>query len=93
MLQLTDNDIFNYYFTGVIIKDSPRFVWRGLMIDVARHFQPVDVLKRNLRAMASVKMNVFHWHLTDDQGFRVEVKSRPKLHELGSWHGDDDRTY
>jgi hexosaminidase len=43
--------------------DSPRFTWRGLMIDAARHFQPVDVIKRNLNAMASMKMNVFHWHL------------------------------
>jgi hexosaminidase len=54
------------------------------MIDVARHFEPVDVLKRNLDAMAAVKLNVFHWHLTDDQGFRIESKTRPKLHELGS---------
>lgn len=84
LLQLTNNDSSNHYFHGVTIKDSPRFVWRGLMIDVARHFQPVDVLKRNLRAMASMKLNVFHWHLTDDQGFRVQIKSRPKLHELGS---------
>ena len=54
------------------------------MIDVARHFQPVNVIKRNLRAMASVKMNVFHWHLTDDQGFRIESKVYPKLQELAS---------
>ena len=84
LLQLTANDDHKYYFSGVTIKDSPRFVWRGLMIDVARHFQPVDVLKRNLRAMASLKMNVFHWHLSDDQGFRVESKVYPKLHELAS---------
>jgi hexosaminidase len=54
------------------------------MIDVARHFMPVEVIKRNLDAMASVKMNVFHWHLTDDQGFRLESKVYPKLHESGS---------
>ena len=84
VLQLTNNTKENYYFEGVNIKDSPRFPWRGLMIDVARHFQPVDVIKRNLDAMASVKMNVFHWHLTDDQGFRVQINSRPKLHELAS---------
>lgn len=84
LLQLVDNDSSGYYFNGVSIKDSPRFVWRGLMIDVARHFQPVNVIKRNLDAMASVKMNVFHWHLTDDQGFRVESKIYPKLHELAS---------
>ncbi|WP_298238554.1 family 20 glycosylhydrolase [uncultured Algibacter sp.] len=84
LLQLTSNNATAYYFPGVTIKDAPRFVWRGLMIDVSRHFHPVDVIKRNLRAMASVKMNVFHWHLTDDQGFRAESKVYPKLHELAS---------
>ncbi|EDO26761.1 predicted protein, partial [Nematostella vectensis] len=66
------------------ISDTPRFLWRGLLIDAARHFQPVDVIKRNLEALAAVKMNVFHWHLTDDQGFRIESKVYPKLHELAS---------
>lgn len=84
LLQLIQNDVTNYFFTGVEITDTPRFVWRGLMIDVSRHFQPIDVIKRNLDAMASVKMNVFHWHLTDDQGFRAESKVYPKLHELAS---------
>ncbi|MEP0262839.1 family 20 glycosylhydrolase [Dokdonia sp.] len=84
LLQLTDYDSNNYYFHGLNINDTPRFVWRGLMIDVARHFQPVHVIKRNLDAMASVKLNVFHWHLTDDQGFRVESKVYPKLQELSS---------
>ena len=84
LLQLVNFDTETYYFTGAEIKDSPRFPWRGLLIDVARHFQPVDVLKRNLDAMASVKLNVFHWHLSDDQGFRVESKIYPKLHELAS---------
>lgn len=84
LLQTTSNNTNNYYFPEVIINDFPRFTWRGLMIDVARHFQPVDVIKRNLDAMASVKMNVLHWHLTDDQGFRIESKTHPKLHELGS---------
>ena len=83
LLQLVNFDDSGYYFSGVEIKDSPRFVWRGLMIDVARHYQPLEVLKRNLDAMASVKMNVFHWHLCDDQGFRVESKVYPKLHEIG----------
>ena len=84
LLQLVNYNERGYYFSGVTIRDSPRFVWRGLMIDVARHFQPIDVLKRNLDAMASVKLNVFHWHLTDDQGFRVESKVYPKLHEKAS---------
>ncbi len=84
LLQLVNYDEIGYHFKGANIDDSPRFVWRGLMIDVARHFQPIEVLKRNLDAMASVKLNVFHWHLTDDQGFRVESKVYPKLQELAS---------
>ncbi|WP_298419685.1 family 20 glycosylhydrolase [uncultured Kordia sp.] len=84
LLQLTTHNTSEYYFSGVQIQDAPRFVWRGLMIDVARHFQPVAVIKRNLDAMASVKLNVFHWHLTDDQGFRVESKVYPKLQQLAS---------
>jgi hexosaminidase len=84
LLQLVNNDAENYFFESVTIDDSPRFVWRGLMIDAARHFQPVNVLKRNLDAMASVKLNVFHWHLTDDQGFRVESKIYPKLQTMAS---------
>ena len=66
------------------IEDSPRFQWRGLMIDVCRHFIPKNVILRNLDAMAMAKMNVFHWHLSEDQGFRVECKTFPKLHEMGS---------
>ena len=84
LLQLGASNKTSFFFQGIQIKDSPRFTWRGLMIDVARHYQPMNVLKRNLDAMAAVKMNVFHWHLCDDQGFRVEVKSLPKLHQLGS---------
>jgi hexosaminidase len=84
LLQLLDADRNGYFLPGVQIDDQPRFPWRGLLIDVARHFHTMDVLKRNLDAMAAVKMNVFHWHLTEDQGFRVESKKFPKLHQLGS---------
>lgn len=84
LVQLLDSDGEGYFFPCISIKDKPRFTWRGLLIDVSRHFMPVEVIKRNLDAMAAVKMNVFHWHLTDDHGFRVECKSLPKLHELGS---------
>jgi hexosaminidase len=84
VLQLLEADRNGYYLPGVQIQDQPRFPWRGLMIDVARHFQTMEVLKRNLDAMAAVKLNVFHWHLTEDQGFRVESKKFPKLHQLGS---------
>ncbi|HEX3820352.1 MAG TPA: family 20 glycosylhydrolase [Candidatus Sulfotelmatobacter sp.] len=69
---------------AVTIKDQPRFPWRGLLIDVSRHFIPLDVLMRNLDAMAAVKMNVLHWHLSDDQGFRAESKVFPKLTGMGS---------
>jgi hexosaminidase len=73
-----------YYFPCAVIADKPRFTWRGLMIDVGRHFQPIEVIKRNIDGMAAVKLNVLHLHLTEDQGFRIESKVFPKLHELGS---------
>jgi hexosaminidase len=84
LLQLLEADAAGYYFPCVAIEDKPRFTWRGLLIDVGRHFEPVDVIKRNLDGMAAVKLNVFHWHLTEDQGFRVESKVFPKLQQLGS---------
>lgn len=84
LLQLLESSPDGYFFTGTSITDSPRFPWRGLMLDCSRHFMPVEVIKRNLDAMAQVKMNVFHWHLTDDQGFRLEMKSLPGLHKKGS---------
>jgi hexosaminidase len=68
----------------VNITDHPRFRWRGLLIDVGRHWQPPDVIRRNLDGMAAAKLNVFHWHLTEDQGFPIESKKFPKLHQLGS---------
>ena len=83
-LQLLDADSKGYYIPAIVIEDSPRFPWRGLLIDPCRHFMPVDVIKRNLDGMAAVKLNVLHWHLTEDQGFRAESKTYPKLHELGS---------
>ena len=69
---------------AVHVEDRPRFPWRGLMIDVSRHWMPVAVIERNIDAMAAVKMNVLHWHLTDDQGFRVESKRFPRLQKFGS---------
>jgi hexosaminidase len=73
-----------FQVAGVHIEDRPRFPWRGLMLDVCRHWMPVEVVKRNLDAMAAVKLNVLHWHLSEDQGFRVESKRYPRLHEMGS---------
>src|SRR5580704_333297 len=69
---------------AIDIQDQPRFPWRGLHLDVSRHWMPIEVVKRNLDGMAAVKLNVFHWHLSDDQGFRVESKRFPKLQRLGS---------
>ena len=84
ILQLLTLDESGYYFPTLTIQDAPRFAWRGLMIDVARHFIPAEVIKRNIEAMAAVKMNVLHLHLSDDQGFRVESKRFPLLQEKGS---------
>ena len=67
------------------IEDAPRFGWRGLMLDVARHFMPKEGVLRHLDLMAAHKLNVFHFHLTDDQGWRVEIKRYPRLTEVGSW--------
>ncbi len=84
LLQLLDNDKDTYFFQNLSIKDKPVFTWRGLMIDVSRHFEPISVIKRNLDAMVVAKMNTFHWHLSDDQGFRIEIKKYPQLTEKAS---------
>ena len=84
LLQLVTITPKGFALPAVTIKDQPRFPWRGTLIDVSRHFIPIDVLKRNLDAMAAVKLNVLHWHLSDDQGFRVESKTFPKLAGMGS---------
>ncbi len=84
LLQLLDADGQGYYFGACEIRDRPRFTWRGLLVDSGCHFMPVEVIKRNLDGLAAVKMNVLHWHLTEDQGFRVESRVFPRLHKLGS---------
>jgi hexosaminidase len=84
VLQLVETTANGFAVPVVTIKDQPRFAWRGLLIDVGRHFIPLDVLKRNLDGMAAVKMNVLHWHLYDNEGFRVESKRFPKLQDAGS---------
>ena len=83
-LQLVQTTGAGFAVPAVSIEDSPRFAWRGLMIDVGRHFIPLDVLRRNLDGMAAVKLNVFHWHLSENQGFRIESKKFPKLQGTGS---------
>ena|SRR5215471_2000056 len=83
-LQLVSITADGFAAPAVSIQDQPRFPWRGLMVDGSRHFISVPVLKRNLDGMEAVKINVFHWHLSDNQGFRVESHKFPKLHEQGS---------
>jgi hexosaminidase len=82
--QLVEREGDGFAARGTHIEDSPWFQWRGLMLDVSRHWMPVEVILRNLDAMAAVKLNVFHWHLSDDQGFRIESRRFPKLQGLGS---------
>jgi hexosaminidase len=72
----------------VTIEDVPRYKWRGLMLDVGRHFRDVAYVKRFLDLMALHKLNTFHWHLTEDQGWRIEIKKYPKLTEIGAWRDD-----
>jgi hexosaminidase len=82
--QLVAPDADSFSVPALHIDDRPRFPWRGLSLDVSRHWMPLPVIERNIDAMAAAKLNVFHWHLSDDQGFRVESKVFPKLHQLGS---------
>lgn len=73
---------------GIQIEDEPRFVYRGMHLDVARHFFSVDFIKRYLDLMALLKMNKFHWHLTEDQGWRIEIKKYPKLQEIAAFRDE-----
>ncbi|MDF2154211.1 family 20 glycosylhydrolase [Vibrio sp. CAU 1672] len=72
------------------IKDSPRFRYRGMMLDCARHFHSVKQVKRLINFLAHYKFNTFHWHLTDDEGWRIEIKSLPELTDIGAWRGIDE---
>ena len=84
LLQLPKSGPDGWTLGSVSIEDRPRFRWRGLLIDVARHWEPTEVILRNLDAMAAVKLNVLHLHLSDDQGFRIESHTHPELQEYGS---------
>jgi len=84
ILQLVKASPNGFAIPALRIDDSPRFPWRGLMIDTSRHFIPMEVIKRNVDGMAAVKMNVLHLHLSDNQGFRFESHKHPKLQEMGS---------
>ncbi len=97
LLQLLPPQIFssnvivgNWQVPCVQIEDWPRFPWRGLMLDVSRHFYNVAEVKTILDEMALYKLNTFHWHLVDDQGWRIEIKKYPKLTEVGAWRAQSD---
>jgi hexosaminidase len=98
-LATTDGKQGGTSIPDVAIRDWPRFAWRGLMLDAARHFREVATVKQVLDTMAEHKLNVFHWHLTDDQGWRIEIKRYPKLTSVGGWrtppgagtHGEPER--
>jgi len=83
-LQLVEPVSGGFAVAAVRVEDRPRFPWRGLHVDSARHFMPVEAIERTLDGMAAVKLNVLHWHLTDDQGFRIESRRYPRLHGMGS---------
>jgi hexosaminidase len=93
LLQLLPSAIFDgrphpeltWTLPQVLIEDSPRFGWRGAMLDCGRHFMPVEFLRKFIDLLAFHKLNVFHWHLTEDQGWRIEIKKYPKLTEIGAW--------
>jgi hexosaminidase len=96
LLQLLPSEIFStngvanmiWQLPCVRIKDYPRFPWRGLMLDVSRHFFTKAEVKKTLDTMALYKMNTFHWHLVDDHGWRIEIKKYPKLTSVGAWRND-----
>ncbi len=81
--QLLENDGGAVHAPAIRIDDAPRFAWRGLMLDSARHFETVDEIKKLFDQLALHKLNTFHWHLTDDQGWRIEIKKYPKLTQIG----------
>ena len=96
LLQLFDRSPFgsaapggsDWTLPAVQIDDQPRFAWRDLMLDTGRYFMPVPFIKRLLDLMAIYKLNVFHWHLTDDQGWRLEIRKYPRLTEVGAWRSE-----
>src|SRR5690606_3426007 len=88
LLQLLPANEPAQYLPLLSISDSPEFAWRGMHLDVARHFFEIDFIKKYLDMMAMYKMNRFHWHLTEDQGWRIEIKKYPLLTEKGAWRDE-----
>jgi len=85
LLDAANDDGLPATLPELFIEDRPRFAWRGFMLDSARHFQPIEQVKRLIDQAAQHKLNTFHWHLVDDQGWRLEIKQYPKLTEVGAW--------
>ena len=82
----------DWVIPSVEIEDKPRFGWRGLLLDCCRHFMSVEFVKRTIDWLAFYKLNRFHWHLTEDQGWRIEIKNYPKLTQIASWRTEPDGT-
>ena len=100
LIQLLPNEkVVQLRIPCLTINDQPKYAWRGMHLDVARHFFPVAFVKKYIDYLAMYKMNTFHWHLTDDQGWRIEIKKYPKLTEVGAWRNGsmighyNDQTY
>ena len=85
MAGVPDSDIKEWSIPAVVIEDAPRFSWRGFMLDEGRHFYGKEEIMKIIDVMSAYKMNRFHWHLTEDQGWRIEIKKYPKLTEVGAW--------
>jgi len=87
---MTDLNLIKLKIPSVVILDNPEFSWRGLNLDCCRHFMSIDFIKRYIDLLAYHKMNVFHWHLTEDQAWRIEIKKYPELTNKGAWRTYDD---
>lgn len=86
----TVNSVSSWNISCISITDYPRYSYRGMHLDVSRHFFPKEFIKRYIDLIAMYKMNTFHWHLTDDQGWRIEIKKYPKLTQIAAWHVDHE---
>ncbi|MEQ7799689.1 family 20 glycosylhydrolase [Pedobacter sp. ASV1-7] len=88
LVQLIRNNEVKRQIPAIEISDKPRFAWRGMMLDVGRYFYSIEFIKKMLDEMAVYKLNKFHWHLTDDQGWRIEIKKYPELTQKGAWRSE-----
>ena len=93
LLQVLHSCAASGQLPGVQIEDAPRYRWRGMLLDCGRHFMTKEFIKRYIDLLAFHKLNVLHWHLTEDQGWRIEIRKHPKLTEIGAWRGTGDERY